>query len=1690
MPPDRICIQLFFSVYQCQEKHKRAFHSFKNLTFNSRRFNFFCPKVGYMKKSFYIAVIIFLFVPLYNFALNTVRESNTLLIQGDFDNCEISNEKRGELQFCSITISDYSSTANPGKALMPLYSQLISLPSKGNYVIESIIYDYDEKAVDMPILHCGWEDGIEKDIDFYKRDEWYPKEIVTIGSPIIMRGYRFCQITLAPVQYNPAKNKIRVLKDIDAKFSLDASIVDNPLKDTKSRPSSSFSKIVSEHVYGAQKEGINENGSYLIITPDDCVSTLQSLVQWKRKLGHEVTLTPLSEIGASPDNYEIKNYIQNAYLSWDVPPEFVILVGDVTGNYILPSFYVQGTYTQYDVSDHEYSLLDGDDYFSDVLVGRISIQNLMELMTIVAKLIHYESLFTQGEWYNDALMISSYDDNWGIYTQYITKMNVKEKLLNFGFEVDAFTYPYNSGVQQLINWINNGYSFINYRGFGYHSGWDTIGYTFFVSDDIVSLNNYFMLPMVTSITCGGGDFASSAVQQCFGEVWLKEGTPMNPKGAIGFIGPSERDTQIEWNNCMDMGIYQGIVYENINRCGEMLLRGKMELYNNYPHNHAWGDATNSDQFYFYVYNLLGDPGLQVWTDNPKNITLITESTISEQQNYIEAEVDVEDDMSNFMIALTIGDSLVSKAFTDENGEVTFYADFYPGNYQITASKYGYLPETNDLTVYSDELLELTDVTYSNDPISGNTIEYELTFYNPASITAENIMIYFSSDDETITIISDSISITSITPYTSHICDSLYLEIDEKWQNGKTANLNINLSSNFGEQSFSAPVAIISPELVLSNFIVQNNECYLVQDQEDNVFIELTNTGSIQSELFYASLFCTNEKATITQDESYYTSISINGTGANAIPFTVIPDEVISGEIAQFEMQIIQYDSLVQRLQFSIPIGIISETSPTFSNYGYYAIESSDTGFFNAPVYDWIELDPSLGGEGMLIEGSYVTEDGYVKTIDLPFSLVYFGHYYYEVTICSEGWLSMGEELIYHRNRTIPSGCGPAAMIAPFWDDLKDGELYKWYDEIGHRFIVEWQEFSNVYDPAVKETFQVILYDPEYFPTSHGNVEILFQYKTISNIDQNDNYATVGIENYAQTDGVLLSYSNIYAPTAHILQNETAILFTLHESPEVPFLEAYPSSFNYTLPQDTTISDCILLVNTSSTDLSYSIKTSHYSGKGSGNGGKNIENDFIISSSSYYFTSMPMDIFCYLYHTSSDDEAVYGVNMDFPNGVYVNNAMDINSLSYNGETGNAAEVTWGFGNGDPLYTLGIHSFGVNVTVEDSITGPITIDWYIEGDGTGTAPHTTQGTITLQPSTTPYLWLMYPNGGETLVYSTTDTIRWTTYGTIENVNLYITLDNCSTWETIAEDINNTGEYSYTVTWSLSDMCKINVRDADGYTSDNSDNLFSINIFDIIHPEDGDVIAYNTLDTLRWNYTGIYDEVILELSRDNGCNWEVINDTIPNTGEFEYLVPGPPSDWCVFRITAPDFSISNCTKGNFKIIDPSVNCLSLSSNSGTLSGGESTNITFNVTTQGMEPGYYEAYICIKSGIGQKINIPVTIEVSYAIDDEPEPNKLLIQNIPNPFSTSTTINFNLTTRLHSATPWQAESTEIKIYNVKGQLVRKFLIVSPSPSLHVSVTWDGRDEQGNKVSSGLYFYQVKVGVEIIGTNKCLLMKD
>ncbi len=90
-----------------------------------------------------------------------------------------------------------------------------------------------------------------------------------------------------------------------------------------------------------------------------------------------------------------------------------------------------------------------------------------------------------------------------------------------------------------------------------------------------------------------------------------------------------------------------------------------------------------------------------------------------------------------------------------------------------------------------------------------------------------------------------------------------------------------------------------------------------------------------------------------------------------------------------------------------------------------------------------------------------------------------------------------------------------------------------------------------------------------------------------------------------------------------------------------------------------------------------------------------------------------------------------------------------------------------------------------------------------------------------------------------------------------------------------------------------------------------------------------------------------------------------------------------------------------------------------------------------------------------------------------------MLYQNYPNPFNPTTKIQYSI--------PIDCK-VELKIYNIKGELVRT-LVNEPQSAGYYKVIWNGKDYNNIPVSSGIYFYRLKVDDKVIDTKKCLLLK-
>jgi hypothetical protein len=88
------------------------------------------------------------------------------------------------------------------------------------------------------------------------------------------------------------------------------------------------------------------------------------------------------------------------------------------------------------------------------------------------------------------------------------------------------------------------------------------------------------------------------------------------------------------------------------------------------------------------------------------------------------------------------------------------------------------------------------------------------------------------------------------------------------------------------------------------------------------------------------------------------------------------------------------------------------------------------------------------------------------------------------------------------------------------------------------------------------------------------------------------------------------------------------------------------------------------------------------------------------------------------------------------------------------------------------------------------------------------------------------------------------------------------------------------------------------------------------------------------------------------------------------------------------------------------------------------------------------------------------------------------LRQNYPNPFNPTTIINYDLPTAGH---------VELRIYNTLGQEIRTLVTSIQQPGTY-NVTWDGRNNSGMVVPSGVYFYQLQAGA-VVETRKMILMR-
>jgi len=117
------------------------------------------------------------------------------------------------------------------------------------------------------------------------------------------------------------------------------------------------------------------------------------------------------------------------------------------------------------------------------------------------------------------------------------------------------------------------------------------------------------------------------------------------------------------------------------------------------------------------------------------------------------------------------------------------------------------------------------------------------------------------------------------------------------------------------------------------------------------------------------------------------------------------------------------------------------------------------------------------------------------------------------------------------------------------------------------------------------------------------------------------------------------------------------------------------------------------------------------------------------------------------------------------------------------------------------------------------------------------------------------------------------------------------------------------------------------------------------------------------------------------------------------------------------------------------------------------------------------------------EETSVIAQIEFTYlgtAVEDDAIPEKELLVNYPNPFNSSTTISFQISNE-------QNEQIEVEIFNLKGQKVKTLNIENCVLNIN-SVVWNGDNDSGNPVSSGIYYYKVN-SEKFCKTKKMILLR-
>ena len=1080
---------------------------------------------------------------------------------------------------------DAAITTEVGSPELPLIAKILAIPDQGTVNVEVIQTSTIQtfKGINVPPARESWIEGdpetpYVQNTEVYKSGNIFPQNFASVEDPVVFRDFRLARVSVYPLRYSPSTKVIEAVSSITVRVTYGTGIGINP-KLTQQRPiAPSFDKLYKSTIFNYDEvlqrrynSMVTGHDIMLCIMPDIYEDEFQPYADWKNESGTEVYVTKFSEIGANQNDPDIiKNYILSVYNSWENIPTHILIVGDKgtpAGN--APVKYWTGDGWTF-VNEDYFVELEGNDYFPEMMIGRFTNYNGATgggeyiLQVMVDKFLKYEKYpYTANtDWYKKATVCS----NNNYQSQVDTKRFAAQQMLVNGHFTSVDTMMSNwqctYDENDIVAAINNGRSFLNYRGEGWYDGWHANCY-YFTSSYVNSINNANKLTFVTSIGCGVAAFDQG---DCFGETWIEKGSLTSaPTGACAFLGPTS-NTHTQYNNQIDKGIYLGmfppdigILQEGIDSPGEALLRGKLYMYQQF------GGTDPYVQYHFKIYCVLGDPSMHIWKDVPEAVTVTHPSEIYVGFNQVPFEVNNASNglpVSNARICIS-GNGVYATGKTDDNG-ITIL-DIEPGSVgtlKLTVTGGNVIPfedsiivsiGTENITPYGNPVV--TDLDGNDDGLINPNENASITFTlkNWGTITSNEVYAKLSVPDSVtyVVMVTDSILFGNIAPNDSIVGSPFKFFIKPECPVGYVIRFKLNVESSTSSWDYTNNQLVHGCNLNFDEYYVDDEGSVLHNYRMDpgetvKVRFKLLNIGDD---------IAPDVKGIISTEDPYLTVIDSVATFGNILADSNSTNESDTYTITvnencplqhegNFELKLLTQNGLYPYSLIDsiiLPVAMPSVSDPTGSDStGYYAYSNLDTLWEQAPEYNWIDLE----GIGTKIPLS--NAGNFTKEVNPQFNFKYSGNNFSQVRISSDGWIAFGSgNQVADTNHVLPYLDGINDLTAVFWDDLfyfndgPGGELLYYFDPQNHRFIVEWNNVPHRADTTDRETFEVILLDPAYYPTQTGDGEIIFQYMHV----EEPGGCTVGIENGTEDIGLQYVFNELYDPTANELVDGLAIKFT-------------------------------------------------------------------------------------------------------------------------------------------------------------------------------------------------------------------------------------------------------------------------------------------------------------------------------------------------------------------------------------------------------------------------------------------------------------------------------------------------------------------------------------------------------------------